>query len=441
LPRVGVGVSQPVALNRLTSGLHRLAVARVQYRAVLVAVGERGAQLDADRRCSRFDSADVARHRPAGFRGDRFDELAPSGPVPCWLSLTDWLTQVWLWLHTEDGRTACRAEPIAVDTAWRVAVAYALAADTDTGRNCWPGIEAVEADAQVSRAVVHRGKRVLAAGRFMVRAVRGQRLPLLDRLAVWRIGSKTHGIRSVYTLTMPRRRVASVDSETPPPMRCTSRARARLRNTQFSKTARHKAGEAAPRPPGQAGAGRVRPDRGSRPRRRPRMDPRTLDLVSQLRSRVPWLATASVRRLGPAVHRFAIDAWSAAELVAAIDRQLTLRERTVPARLRQPEAYLAWLIGPIEPVDPTAGGGAAAAAHQRAEQRHQAAERARYTGPAAVRGERRRQTYAAAGAAAARAALDRAVAERLTAGIDGADRGERLRAAARARARAERRQA
>lgn len=42
--------------------------------------------------------------------------------------------------------------------------------------------------------------------------------------------------------------------------------------------------------------------------------------------------------------------WAVAELLDAVERQLRLREWTVPARLRQPEVYRADLLGPIDPV-------------------------------------------------------------------------------------------
>ena len=84
-------------------------------------------------------------------------------------------------------------------------------------------------------------------------------------------------------------------------------------------------------------------------------------MVELLRRRVPWLRHASTARLYPAVHRYALHEWTVTELLDAVERQLRLREWTVPARLRQPEVYLADLLGPIDPIDPPADASPAAA--------------------------------------------------------------------------------
>jgi len=68
----------------------------------------------------------------------------------------------------------------------------------------------------------------------------------------------------------------------------------------------------------------------------------------------PFGSTAhgSTRRFAPALHRFAVQDWTVGELVAALDRQLALRECTLRRRIRQPELCLAWLFGAVEPADP-----------------------------------------------------------------------------------------
>lgn len=380
MPRTRVGVSRPAALTRAIR-----AAERAEYWQTL-----RTAQHDEP-------AALVLRaswRRRAGCRPERFDAFAPKGPPPCWLSRIDWLQQVRAWLHSPDGRLACRTEHVAPDTAYHVAEAFAAAADTPTGQDCRPGLsghkDSITERARVSLSVVHRTKRVLAAGAYMARLFRGRHMTLLERLRAWEAGEQTRRMASVYALTMPRgRRLVPVDRDTPPRQRSALPRTVTLSTTHSSKTTRPKAGEAASRPP-------KRGQPGTRRRQKRRHDPRTVRLVHQLRSRLPWLAHGSIARLAPALHRFAIENWTVEEILVAADRQLTSREIAVPTRLRQPEVYFAWLIGPVDEHNPNAGGNAHAAAKQA---RHLRAEAAAAALPA-------RRAAATAGIAACRAALD-----------------------------------
>lgn len=287
--------------------------------------------------CSRRVSAGI---RPAP---------GTAGRMPAWWGAPDWLEEVEETLRSHPD--VCRSHRVDPDTVLAVARGMAGYADHRTGRDCRPTNLRLVDVVQVSLSTVQRGRRVLKALGLVVELVAGRSvMTRSERLAAWRRGSAHRQVAAEFALCSrserPRRarrlspaRPGGVERDTPPDAHAVSKEASVLRTHLRTTTEERRT---APRP---AHTEKEHHRRTGRP------DPATRRLAEAVRSRLPWLAAVSARRLTPALHRFAQAGWTPRDLERAVVDALATRGWRIPSRLTQPAAYLAALLRPLDVED------------------------------------------------------------------------------------------
>ncbi len=259
--------------------------------------------------------------------------------LPSWWSSTDWI-DVEVRGALAERRDLCRTHHVEADTVLAVARGMAHYADHRTGRDCRPTNARLVEDVRVSLSTVQRARRVLKALGLVVELVAGRSvMTRSERLTAWRRGSSHRRIAATFALCSRRRRPRVVDGDTPPGATGGS-SLPHLRKTRLqTKTETTRA------------ASRPAHTEESSPRRRRRPDPATRALVEATRARLRWLASVSVPRLAPTLHRFAQAGWTARDVDRTVVDVLAARGWHLPRALSQPAAYLAALLREVDPAD------------------------------------------------------------------------------------------
>jgi hypothetical protein len=213
-------------------------------------------------------------------------------------------------------------------------------ADYRTGRGCRPTNDRLSSVGQCSVSTVQRARRVLKALGVVVEVVAGRSaMTRSERLAAWHRGSSHRRIAAEFALCSRRSRRQPVERDTPPEA-LRDNALSQDRSTHLR--ARTEARGGAPRP--------AATHKGP-PRRRRAASPATRRLAEGTRSRLRWLADVSASRLAPPLHRFAQAGWSPRDVDRAVADALAARGWRLPRELKQPAAYLATLLRPLDPTD------------------------------------------------------------------------------------------
>jgi DNA-binding transcriptional ArsR family regulator len=274
-----------------------------------------------------------------------------TGRQPSWWGAQDWTeleVPAAVWSH----RDLCRAHHVDPDTVVAVARGMARYADHRTGRDCRPTNARLVEVLRLSLSTVQRARRVLKALGLVVELVAGRSMMTrAERLAAWKRGSAHRQIAAEFALCSRRQRPRvvrpvstgqppAVERDTPPGAHEVS-SLAYLISTRPRRQAEPR--RAAPRPAAAREARRRRPGQP---------DPTTRRLAEAARRRLPWLSGVSARRIAPALHRFAQAGWDVDDLERAVADGLATRGGwRVPRELRQPAAYLAALLRPLDTED------------------------------------------------------------------------------------------
>lgn len=279
--------------------------------------------------------------------------------APAWWSDADWLDEVCD--AVTEHRDVCRQHSVDPDTVVAVARAHAAFADFRTGRGCAPTNARLVELTQCSLSTVQRARRALKALGLIVEQLRGRAfMSRAERLQAWRRGSSHRKVASVFALCSRRARGAKVGTRRQS-MRLLSTS-ARPANverdtppgawglkTHALSTSTHLRAETG----NEEGASRPLMPKTSAGRRAPRLDPAARRLAEALKLRLRWLMGVPVSRLAPTLTRLARAGWTAKDVDRAIADVLAARgyPGRVPRELRQPAAYLAWLLRQVDPAD------------------------------------------------------------------------------------------
>jgi hypothetical protein len=262
---------------------------------------------------------------------------------PAWWSAKDWV-EVEVRGAVDERLDLCRAHHVDPDTVLAVARGMATYADFDTGRECRPTNARLVEDLRVSLSTVQRARRVLKALGLVVELIAGRsQMTRAERLAAWRRGSSHRRIAATFALCSrrrrPRLRLVAVERDTPPSAP-TDHLSPQDQTTRLHTTADTR-----------KGASRPAPTQKAPPTARRRPDPATRHLVDGTKARLGWLAAVPVSRLAPPLHRFAHAGWTPRDIDRAVTDALTARGWRLPREVRQPAAYLATLLRPLDPAD------------------------------------------------------------------------------------------
>jgi hypothetical protein len=263
--------------------------------------------------------------------------------LPAWWSATDWIDGEVRGALAER-RDLCRSHHVDPDTVLAVARGMAHYADHRTGRDCRPTNARLVELVRVSLSTVQRARRVLKALGLVIELIAGRSvMTRSERLTAWRRGSSHRRIAATFALCSRRRRhrprLRVVERDTPPGA---TRSNSSTHDSRTHLQAKTETTRAAPRP--------TQTKKGSPPGRR-RPDPATRRLVEGTRARLRWLSSVSVLRLAPTLHRFAQAGWTPRDVDRAVADALATRGWRLPRELKQPAAYLATLLRPLDPDD------------------------------------------------------------------------------------------
>lgn len=265
----------------------------------------------------------------------------PVGAIACWPSRRAWLTALEAVLAEEPGRTALRARSVSSARVLAVARVCADHADGATGRHCTVSHERVQKLAKVSESVAKRARRVLHDLGFVVTVRHGRRLNAQEMAAAARHhGGRQSGVASDMSLTVPRE-IATARAPRDPLPSCGSSRSVQQVPKELTKRARARKTSRSCRGPAAA----------PRPQRQP-VSLEVKRLVAGLVRRCHGLDTGVGRlsRLWRVVAASGIDPrrWSAADVVAELNRDGRESAISWPDRLKSPAAYLAWRLRRID---------------------------------------------------------------------------------------------
>jgi hypothetical protein len=234
----------------------------------------------------------------------------------------------------------------------RVKSGYAQAR---TGRQCIVRPDTVASVMGMGLATVMRCQRAAREMGLEVIVMHGRMLTLDERARVQKWGSRQRGLSNEVALTVPSRVRTEVASRTLARQGVVDHDTPSSGTPVSTKSNVDKFNLHGLRPTKKDAA----------PRRRPRKERggwwSACRLASEVAAKLPWLAGEGRKRLAPALLRFAVAEvpWSAADLVAAVERATAGRGVIHPDMIRtRPAILLAGVLRRIDPVldHPTAGG-------------------------------------------------------------------------------------
>jgi hypothetical protein len=295
---------------------------------------------------------------------------------PAWWSADDWV-EVEVRGAVDERPDLCRAHHVDPDTVVAVARGMAGFADFHTGRECRPTNARLVEDLRMSLSTVQRARRVLKALGLVVELIAGRsQMTRTERLTAWRRGSSHRRVAATFALCSrrrrPRLRLMAVERDTPPS----------ALTDHFSPQDQitHLQAKTEPR----RSASRPAHTQKTPPTGRRRPDPATRRLIDGTRARLRWLSAVPVARLAPPLHRFAQAGWTPRDIDRGVTDALAARGWCLPREVRQPAAYLATLLRPLDPVDRP---GALDEWMAKREQAQRAYERQLITGPPCPHGQ------------------------------------------------------
>jgi len=269
-----------------------------------------------DRGAGRRDLGHHEPTKPGAYRG-----------VVSWTSRSHWYTWVVpavFAMHPKEARRF-HINPHTLARFVRVKSGYAAAR---TGRRCIVRPDTLASVLGLTERTVQTYNAYLRAVGLEVVVSMGRMLTLAEKLVIWRRGirrrgrgSRQRGLSTEVALTTPRTYLDCPTHFTPGSTPGTSR-----RNLTYQPT--HLRGGTADKEPAPPAPPTKRGHRGS-------ASPGTR-LAKQIRGRLPWLRDEQVRRLSPALNRFAtaVPAWTADDVTLAI---ADARERAGIVTAIQPE--------------------------------------------------------------------------------------------------------
>ncbi|WP_336794311.1 hypothetical protein [Gordonia malaquae] len=263
---------------------------------------------------------------------------APAATIPCWPSRQSWLATVEREIASASGAAALAEHSVTADRVAQVARVCAEAADGRTGRHCTLAHASIAAQAGVSESVSKRVRRVLTSMGLAVTLVVGRRLTTAEIDAAARHhGGVQRGVASDLALTIP---VGMVPAD-PLPSRGSSKISSSVPEELTKRARRAREQARTPKKSTSKRPGAVRS-----------ISMAVKRLVAGLLRRCRGLEVGVGRlsRIWRVVAASGIDAgrWSAADVVAELNRDAREASITWPDRIDRPEAYLAWRLGRID---------------------------------------------------------------------------------------------
>lgn len=161
--------------------------------------------------------------------------------VSCWSGDRHWLLSVqvaYQAMYKHLRPSVCDVHGrggLSLESLMRVATVMADHADIRTGRECRPAVETIAEKARVSKSVVQRARRLLILMGVATEVMRGRQRTLLERLETWRLGVKSRGWASVWSLHPPRS-AQLLGMVTPHPRSGPASRKTQARNNSLAKT-------------------------------------------------------------------------------------------------------------------------------------------------------------------------------------------------------------
>jgi len=285
-------------------------------------------------------------------------EAPPAPDLPAWWGADDWLDEVAAAL--EERPELLADHHVSRDAVVKLARVMAAFADFRTGRRCRPTNERLVELCQCSLSTVQRARRVLKALELVVERVRGRSaMTRAERLAAWRRGSAHRRVAAEFALCSRPRRAPKVSASlrgmrtrlgcaSPHPVERDTPPGAAKESGYLSKGRTHLRRRTETRRGGKPPAH----IEGVAPRG---LEPAVRRLAEQVRGRLSWLRDTSPSRIAPTLARFGRAGWTVRDVDLAVRDALGARGHRVPRDLKQPAAYLAYLLRELDPADrPTA---------------------------------------------------------------------------------------
>lgn len=259
-------------------------------------------------------------------RGAIFDQwVATKGKVPAavpvWWSRRQWIATVCRWATTEEGAAALKSQNISFEMFCAVVTALAKYASGRTGRNVAVTKERIAQDVKKAigkgsaRTVTKIRNKVLAAYGWAMEAHRGEGQPggIYNRPSIWHLLS-----RAVGTLSQS---VNSHETKAPVSTNSPSAARTRRRKSSPATTPAATAAQSPNKP----------------------QDPHARNLAGHLAGRCLGFGRIHPGRLADALQasHLKLRAWSAQELLSALDEQAAKSHFAWPDRVVNPAGFLA----------------------------------------------------------------------------------------------------